>query len=50
MKDVISIPADSTQVRFFVNENRNDDTCNATLGANTVTVDGIYLLVREVQP
>lgn len=50
MTDVISIPADSTQVRSFVNENRNDDTCNATLGGNTVTGDGIYLLVRELQP
>jgi hypothetical protein len=50
MTHMISIPADSTQVRSFVNENRNDDTCNATLGGNTVTGDGIYLLLRELQP
>jgi hypothetical protein len=49
MTDMMLIPADSTQVRSFVNKNRNDDTCNATLGENTVTGDGVYLPVREPQ-
>ena len=50
MTDMMSIPADSTQVRSFVNKNRNDDTCNATVGEHTVTGGGIYLPVRELQP